>query len=149
MFWALSAILMFAGGAIYVLWRPETLVMFSWFAALGLSEPVAHIRALATPAAASVPQWVYYSLPQALWLLSGCVAIHAVWRNWSSVNAQVWVFAAFAIAAGGEIGQALHVVPGAYDSRDLALILAVFITFEVVGFTSHVRHLQRDTRRTS
>ena len=146
MLWALSAVLMCAGGAIYVLWRPKTLLMFSWFTVLGLGEPVAHIRALAAPAASSVPHWVYYSLPQALWLLSGCVAIHAVWRNWSSVNEQMWVVVALTIAAGGEIGQALHVVPGAYDSRDLVLILAVFITFEAVGFISNVHHLQEHTR---
>ncbi len=139
--WILSAILMVLGGSIYVLWRPSSLVMFGWFSAIGLGQPVEVLRQWVAPFAVHLPSWVYYSLPQALWLLSGCVAIHAIWKDWHLVSAQTWALIVLAIASGGEIGQALHVVPGVYDPTDLVLLVAAFVTYETVAIAYGTRKL--------
>jgi len=132
--WILSIASMTLGGMIYVLWRPESLWMFSWFAALGVDQPVTSMRAWAAPLSGLMPGWIYLSLPQSLWLLSGCLAIHSIWGNWRCRREQCWMALVLSLALGGELGQAVGIIEGVFDFWDLALILVAFLGAQTVTF---------------
>lgn len=124
---ALSIAAMTVGGLIYVLWRPDSLIMFSWFAAIGVDQVIADARAWAQPLRDSVPRFVHDSLPQALWLFSGCLAIHSVWRNWRYRGELLWITLVLTLAFGLELGQALGLMGGVFDYLDLALLIVAFL----------------------
>ena len=63
---ALSGLLLLAGGLLYIAFRSEQLLMFEWFAWLGMSPALAVIRQTAQPLKSGLPCWVYLSLPNAL-----------------------------------------------------------------------------------
>jgi|GEM_PF-3423100 len=125
---------MFIGGLIYVLWRSDNLLVSHWFAMLGAGRLVATLRAAAAPYAHSFPPWVYYSLPQALWLYSGLRAFHLIWGGSHPRALNLWssTFAAFAF--GSELGQRLGLVPGRFDWLDLGLLIAAFLAASFSNF---------------
>ncbi len=125
---------MFVGGMIYVLWRTQSLTMFTWFNALGAGPIVESLRAQASPYSNMLPVWVYYSLPEALWLYSGLVSFNAIWASHVGPAAWLWPGTLAAMALASEIGQTLGVVPGRFDPMDLALLLVAC----VAGFSSRV-----------
>lgn len=124
---------MILGGAVYLLWRPESLRMFSWFSSLGVAQPVASMREWAAPFSHILPSWACLSLPQSLWLLSGCLAIHLIWRDCFSTEEQLWMVAVLLLAIGGELGQAAGVVQGVFDPQDVVLILVAFLAAQAAA----------------
>lgn len=124
-----SAVLsMVLGGLIYLLWRPKSLVMFSWVAALQLDGVVNDTRIWASEYVGMLPAWMCFSLPQALWLMSGCLALQLIWwKTPCSGGKRFWMFALLALAVAGEVGQALYLVEGVFDYLDLTFILLAFL----------------------
>ena len=129
---SLSIASMTIGGMVYVVWRPDSLKMFSWFSALGLDRPVDAIRAWGAAYAQALPNWVYLSLPQALWLFSGCLAVHSIWRDARCRQEQFWMAAVALLAVGGELGQAAGVIQGTFDPMDLAVVVLAFIAAQSI-----------------
>lgn len=128
---------MISGGVIYILWRPTSLNMFSWFSALGIEQYVANMRSLASFLSVSLPDWVRFSLPQALWLFSGCLAVHSIWKNFYSKQEQFWMAAVLILALSGELGQVMGIIDGVFDVLDLMLLLVAFLTAQVIGFLNN------------
>ncbi len=117
-----------SGGLTYILFRKDSLRMFSWFHKIGLSELISSARVFASSFAP--PDWVIYSLPDALWLFSFTSLILLLWENKLTRNAIFWSTAATVIGICSEIGQALKLVPGTFDSLDLLfLLLASTLSF--------------------
>lgn len=110
------------GGSIYILWRADTLLMFSWFQTLGMRNVVNVWRNWAAPYSV-FPRWVYFSLPQGLWLFSGLLAIHCIWRDSQCSEELTWCSLLLAIAGGLELGQLAGIVPGRFDPADLVTLL--------------------------
>ena len=126
------------GGMIYVLWRSESLLLFTWFDALGMGLTVRMLREHAASGSHAFPHWVIFSLPQALWLFSGILYFHSIWRRGSAISYVLWTAIFVAIAFGFELGQFLNVVPGYFDAWDaLSLIAACLSAWTIVGFTHH------------
>lgn len=130
---------MVLGGMIYVLWRPDSLRMFSWFVALGIDQPITNMRNWSAALSGILPQWVYLSLPQSLWLLSGCLAIHSIWGDFWRRREQLWMTLVLCLALGGELGQATGTVGGVFDYLDLAMIFIAFIVAQTIAFIA-TRH---------
>ncbi len=131
--WVLSGAAMLAGGLVYVLWRPPTLRMFAWFDALGVGSSVDTLRAAASSLPEHMPGWAIQSAPQALWLFSGSVAMHALWRGESRARRHAWMLAPLLLALLGEAGQRFHLVCGVFDPADVALIAAGFLAAHAVA----------------
>jgi hypothetical protein len=123
----LATAALLTGGIIYILWRGESLRMFSWFNYLGVGQLLHVLRAHAAPYAHAFPSWVYSSLPEALWLLSGTLYFRWIWRNGSAFSYVLWTSLFIAIAIGSELGQYVHVVPGCFDITDLLLLIAACV----------------------
>jgi len=123
------------GATIYVLWRPGSLLFFAWLAALGLDGLVREMRGMAEGFSTTFPGWVYFSLPQGLWVLGGCLAIHSIWRDRRCPAQQGWMFIILLLAVGGELGQASGFVQGIFDPTDLALIFIAFMAAQLLSAT--------------
>lgn len=131
--WTLSACSMTLGGLIYLAWRPVSLRMFTWFESLRLGDCVEQFRCWAQPHQSAYPDWVCMSLPQGLWVLSGCLAMQAIWVG--STQTERWSWCAIVVLLGffGELGQLTGIVPGTFDAIDLVLVVAAFLVSLVIG----------------
>jgi len=114
------------GGLEYVLWRPQRLLMFDWFAAVGLGALISAAREGAEPIASFLPDWTLFSLPNALWTYAVTAAMCLLWQTvgHSVVKAFFVIIAPATLSIGAEVGQAFELVPGRFDSVDLSLAIA-------------------------
>lgn len=119
----ITFISLFVGGLIYVSWRCETLVMFTWFEHLGIARPIDVLRNAMSGYSHLLPGWFLYSLPDALWLFSGLVIFDAIWGQTNKFSKVLWLFILWIVAIGVEVGQALRLLPGTFDFHDVALML--------------------------
>ena len=132
-FWFFVALPLLLGGLIYILFRAESLKMFTWFEAMGLSDFIKNIRKARV---FSVPEWVIFSLPDALWLFSFSNIMLILWGYKLSKQSIIWIFAAPIIGLISEFGQAVSVVPGTFDLLDLIfLFFASILPFIIFNKT--------------
>ncbi len=123
------------GGAVYVLWRTETLVMFRWFEMAGLSDWVSAARRMAANLdSVSFPGWFLYSFPDAAWVYSFSMFIGLLWCDVASPKLVVaLMLTGPVLAIAGEAGQAFGAVPGTFDVVDLGLsATAALVAFKIV-----------------
>lgn len=113
------------GAAIYVLWRPTRLRVFSWLAQLGLGDAVLKARASTACLGEQLPSWVLYTLPDALWAMALSAAMARIWRETLRARgAWIWLAMGALIGAGGEGLQWLGWLPGTADWADALASLA-------------------------
>lgn len=115
------------GGLIYILWRPDSLTVFGWLEAAGMLNSVSTLRQQGAGLGTMLPAWVLFSLPQALWVFGGSLALHSIWGGQRRWPRHLWMLFFFGIAIAGEIGQAAGLVRGAFDSVDLLLIITAYL----------------------
>ncbi len=108
-----------SGGLIYVLFRQDSLKMFSWFESVNLSNSIFEMRLFTLPLSIYLPDWFLYSLPDGLWLFSYVSFLLVVWGNVISKHNIHWVLLVPLIAIFSELGQLIKVIPGTFDVVDL------------------------------
>ncbi len=113
-----------SGGLIYVLFRHDSLKMFSWFEIINISNAISEIRLFTLPLSIYLPDWFLYSLPDGLWLFSYISFLLVVWGNTISKHNIHWVLLVPLIAILSEIGQLIKLVPGTFDIVDLGFYLS-------------------------
>lgn len=134
--WAVASIAAMAiGGVTYILYRPKSLSMFSWFESLGLDPIVESMRSHAASWAWRPPAWWIGSVPAALWILSGLAAFAALWGGCGSRGAKPWMLAVVAAGMGGELAQSIGLVPGTFDPIDLGASLVAIAVFILLAFS--------------
>jgi len=109
------------GGLIYILWRTDSLLMFHWFDSIGIDNTIKVARGFT--GIFNLPQWIIFSLPDALWVFAFTNMMIIIWNHEISRQSFFWIISAPFIGIFSEIGQALGFVPGTYDSVDLLFIL--------------------------
>lgn len=130
----ITFISLFVGGLIYVLWRSETLVMFTWFDYLGIAKPIGMIRNTAAGYSSLLPSWVLYSLPDALWYFSGLIIFDVIWGQELTISKILWLSSIFITAISMEAGQALKLFPGTFDINDVLLMfLASLLALKIIS----------------
>lgn len=117
------------GGLIYVIYRTENLLMFSWFSNLGLSENILFLRK--SFGGYALCPWGKYNMPAALWLFAYLYIIDAIWSNYQLTKLYkifFWFMPILSILS--EIFQLFHLLPGTFDILDMATyIMAIIIYF--------------------
>ena len=126
------------GGMFYVLWRKQSLLMFSWFDAIGLKSIIASLRDIAGSCSPAIPEWLYLSLPNALWAFGGILLFYSIWKD-SFAERMFWVLLFSTIAVGSEIGQLIGIVPGTYDTVDMELMLIFILLAIFIGSDDSVK----------
>jgi len=111
------------GGLIYILFRQDTLKMFSWFDNINVSAAISELRLCTVPLSGHFPNWFLYSLPDGLWLFSYLSVLLAVWDNVISKHNIHWLLLVPMVAIFSEIGQLFEIVPGTFDIFDLIFYL--------------------------
>ncbi len=117
----------FFGGMIYILWRNDSLIMFSLFDFIGLSYIINLLRTYTIEYNAIFPKWFYFSLPNALWAFGGLLLFYSIWnRNEKEYN--IWVGLFIVISVYSELGQLYNIIPGTWDIQDLVFIALAIIS---------------------
>jgi len=118
------------GSLIYILFRPYSLLMFRWFEVLKIDSIILFFRNSIGIYKDFIPDIVIYSFPNGLWTYSLISNIILIWNNEKNYYMYFWIIIAVIISLGGEIGQAINVIPGTFDFLDLILIsLGIYLPF--------------------
>ena len=80
-----------------------------------------------------IPQWIIYSLPDALWMLAFMLVILMIWNFRLNRKSLPWVIIALLAGLFFEIGQGFHFVQGTFDPKDL---IGLFIGASIPIFYS-------------
>jgi hypothetical protein len=124
----------FLGGLIYLTYRAETLLMFSWSKYIGFTDFVNFLRTNSQLQDLAIPNWVKFSLPDALWLFSFTYIILFLWDFKINRQSAAWIFLAPTVGLFSELGQLVEIIPGTFDKMDLLLLfLATIIPFSFVS----------------
>ena len=129
-----SIVCLTIGSMIYLCFRSESLLMFHWAHAAGLSEGMQLIRDAARPFRLTLPSWSNYSLPYSLWVLSYMFAQRAVWHDSHDLGSCLWILSVPIIAIISELAQALQIIPGTFDGVDLAMLATAAIVGTIACF---------------
>jgi hypothetical protein len=140
---AISAMLI--GGMIYLIWRPETLLMFAWAEQLSLLQVVDALREFGREFLPNPPDWVLNSLPHALWIFSGIIFLGAVWKEESLRWFILWSFGLIAISIFSELGQISGLLPGTYDFGDIAGMLIASVAGYAIAIGSWIKQNRRES----
>lgn len=119
---SLAALLI--GSLLYMLARPANLVAFDWFDAVGLGHLLAAARSASSGIAQALPHAAKFSLPDGLWAFAFTNTMVAIWRRKLSRASAAWIALGPVVAIGSELGQALDLVPGTFDTVDLVCVVA-------------------------
>lgn len=124
------------GATIYLSWRSPTLLVFQWVRSWNLSSTVAAWRHTLAPLQGSIPRWVLFSLPDALWVYALTACMTMVWmRRQTEWAARLWIASGAFLGCSAEIVQWSGAIPGTYDSVDLLLsaAAALLARWAVIG----------------
>ena len=106
---------LFLGCLIYIAFRQETLILFTWFDISYLSE----FRLITLPFSQILPNWFLYSLPDGLWVFSYVTISLVYWKNVINKRNIFWIIIIPCIGLSSEIGQLFNILPGTFDKSDL------------------------------
>ena len=115
-------IFLIIGSYLYLKFRSETLLMFTWAENLGLNFIVSSIRESSILNSSKLEYFIY-STPFGMWVVSFCCFIGAIWHKDISIEAIIWRLFAPAIAISSELLQFVGVIPGTFDTNDLLVLI--------------------------
>ncbi len=126
----LSLLILCVGGLIYIGFRDKSLLMFTWFNYLGVSENIDTFRGLFN--SEGVYGWVKNSLPDGLWLFSYMFLVDAIWNGSKSISAYIFIYYLPLLALMSEILQYFGLVPGVFDWIDIASYLFAILLYNII-----------------
>ena len=132
----LAFICFLTGLVLYVLFRPTTLLMFQWADSFGLMEIIRMARSHVHGLNRYLADWIIFSLPYALWVLSYRFCISGIWGKSTSSDRVGWFWGVPITAIASELAQGLGFIPGHFDSLDLiSIIFATIIGYFVTSLS--------------
>lgn len=121
------------GGAIYLLFRSDSSLMFAWIKKLGFDGELQSIREVTIPFSRFIPQQVIFSAPDALWTFSLVWFLEIVWneKNDNRLTNRILVASAV-IAVGYECIQYFYRNLGWFSFNDVLWISASLAAFKLI-----------------
>jgi hypothetical protein len=122
----LGMMLLLMGGMTYLLFRPQTLLMFHVTDAIGLS---AAINSMREGISSQLPEFIIYNLPCALWAAAYILTTeYFLYRQ--SVKTRILVAGIIpVIGAVSELLQLTGLLPGTFDVADLLCYLVPYLLY--------------------
>jgi hypothetical protein len=120
------------GTLIYMAFRCENLIVFSWLDKLYLTKAVYQLRFYTDTLNIILPNWFLFSLPDGLWVFSYVSFILYIWNNKLNSQNIFWILFIPFIAIVLEFGQYFKIISGTFDLNDLIFyslgtVLPIFI----------------------
>lgn len=114
------------GGLIYIIYRPTTLNMFSWFDYLGLSPFIRNLRDIDK---CFIPNdFILFSFPDGLWITSYLIIVNNVIPHFRKKELLFWIILLPVLSIISEFAQWANLIQGTYDINDIiCYILPLFI----------------------
>lgn len=119
-----SLVVCLAGLLLYLGYRVETLLMFNWLENMGGESTVRWIRGFLDAYPLARWQWLIFSLPFSLWILSYLLFITALWGKDKGREFYLYFFLVPCASLVIETMQLTRWVPGHFDWVDVFFILA-------------------------
>ena len=113
------------GGLFYIAFRSKTLIMFNWFKQIGIENVIFNIRDKISFFKYLLPNWIYFSLPDGLWIYSFTSFLLIYWDN-KFEYCKYWLLIPFTSSIVVEILQLLKMFPGTFDIIDLFFLTLGF-----------------------
>ncbi len=123
----MALVLFLVEGMLYLTFRSTELNMFRLYEHAG--PWVVSLRSWGDTF--NLPEWVRFSLPDGLWLLSYLLLVDAIWNGFNKVSA-IWYLIIPGVAFGSEIAQMLWGFTGTYDVMDLVCYAAAVVVMVVI-----------------
>jgi hypothetical protein len=122
-----GVILLVAGGLIYTLFRPTTLLGFRLTDAIGLSPLISNWRtALATQQPAT---FIVYCLPNGLWSAAFILIMDRLFAHQPLRHRLCWAAVIPGIGITAELLQAVGIVPGTFDWLDILCYAVPYLVY--------------------
>ena len=102
---------MLIGGFIYILFRENNLLMFSWFYSLGLDNLINNLRD-SISFNNQIPGWIIYNFPDGIWIYSLTSLMLIIWSQNLSKLQHIWLYM-------GPVLGIINIIPGTFDNTDL------------------------------
>lgn len=131
----LGLLLLIVGGMIYLLYRPQSLLLFHVAGGLGLTDAIGQWRQ--TAAAWRPAKFTVYCLPAGLWALSYVLIVGTLTQSLPALRRWLLVASIPLLGIASEVMQALGLVPGTFDWTDLALYLLPLIAYTTINNKQH------------
>jgi hypothetical protein len=130
------------GGAMYLLLRSDSLLVFRWIEWLGYKNELEQLRKLFKPFAKFIPDQVLFSMPDALWGFSLAWYLEIVWneKNDKKLTHQIFIITLI-ITTGYECLQYFFKNLGWFSFYDIVWIIIALLMFKVM------RIVQNDDRK--
>lgn len=122
---------LFVGGIIYLLFRSKSLYMFSWFRFIGFDAEINIFRGHFLPLRKNIPNWIIYSLPNALWAFSMLSFFTLFWKD-DRRFLYLWIFISTCFTLIMELFQWNGLIPGTFSFDDLFLLGLSYLIFVII-----------------
>ena len=119
----LSILSILFGGLIYLAFRSDGIILFSWIDYIGLTESIDNLRLKTLPYKDDFPDWVLYSLPDGLWLFSFSSAIMVIWERELKLHAFIIWISMLILVVFLEILQYYNIINGTFDIVDIIFFI--------------------------
>ncbi len=139
-FFSLSFFAVFAGGLIYILFRPAEPVFFNWFYAAGFENWLYAVREQSLSIGSFLPQWIVYSLPNGLWVFAYTTIVLSIWTGSNSFLKYFWFLSIPVLVFGFELLQLTGKLQGTFCLSDI-LWSAIGITIGCI--TGYIKRSNR------
>lgn len=125
---AIAIICLFVGGAIYLLFRTRTLVMFRLMSVEILDKLNMISNCIILPHN-KLTSFIVYNLPTCLWLVSYLIIMRLICREMPNIQRAILVYTLPIILLAIEFLQVFHSFPGTFDFIDvLTYIIPITIS---------------------
>lgn len=126
----ITALPLIIGSLVYISWRPNNLLMFSWFEYLGVMNSILVVRN--SLSSFNPPNWVIFWLPNALWSFSFMTILYWLWGKQNNKIKYFFLLLPFVFGFFMELGQLFNILPGTFDIGDIiahliGVLLAIFL----------------------
>lgn len=125
-FFLFQIVPLIAGSLVYLIWRPQSLLLFDWVRFVGVENNLLAVRGLIVTSFTPPPEWLINSAPTGLWAFSYSFTISIANRDYVYSKNACLAFSFF-LVTGIETFQ-ISLIPGVFDPRDLLFNTAGFVS---------------------
>lgn len=125
------------GGAIYILTRPDSLLMFDWFTKFGINEYIIKLR-YGINLNKYLNDWIIYNSPAWIWSFSFTFLLGVVWQYKINRESIFFLLVPLLLGVISEILQLTGMIKGTFDFIDLIMnIIGWFSGLFLIRITNY------------